>query len=208
MGVDALSVGADDFFLASMMRLDSGKPKAFADHPKVSGMAPGGKAKDEGGRSNALSDGFLRGASPWIQKASCNCRAPDRGYFLLKKVGRIEVNDAIFLAFVAEKPCGAVAVAAFFAAAFAAKFLKTAAMAKAPAEVVVHLVVGSNVDGIFETGAGAPQRFFLRHRLLSPLPSHGDNGGGDGGHEEKIDHKGTTTPERYDSRILHGRQQQ
>lgn len=160
------------------------------------------------GAGNPASDGLsMRSKSPdsgGFQYFS----AAESGVFLLKKVGRIEVDDAIFFAFVAEKPRGAVAVSALFATPFAAEFLKTAAMAEAPAQVLVHLVVGSNVDGIFETGTGTPQRFFLRHRLLPPLPSHGDNGGGDGGHEEKIDHRGTTTPERYDSRILHGRQQQ
>jgi len=170
-------------------------------------MAPGGKAKDErAGKSGAgwpLDEEQVPGF-----KGLAVVFGRRNLFLLLKEIRRIEVDDAIFLAFVAEKPRGAVAVSGLFATPFAAEFLKTATMAEAPAQVLVHLVVGSNVDGIFETGAGAAQRFFLRHRLLPPLPSHGDNGGGDGGHEEKIDHRGTTTPERYDSRILHGRQQQ
>lgn len=81
-------------------------------------------------------------------------------------------------------------MAGFFAAAFAAEFLKSTTMAEPSPEVVVHLIVGADIDRIFEAGAGALESLVFRLRFLPAFPTHGNDRGRNRRHKKKIDHVG------------------
>ena len=120
------------------------------------------------------------------------------GLALLQDLGRLKVDDAIFFAFVAEKPCGSVALAVLFSGAFAPQFLEAATMAKTTAEVLVHLIVGADVDGVVHSRSRASFCFRDGRLLLLALPSHSDNRGNDSRHKKEVGHDGDdyTLPER------------
>lgn len=90
----------------------------------------------------------------------------------------------------AEEPCGSIPVAGFFSAAFAPEFLKSATMAEPSPEVVVHFIVGPDIDGVFETGTGALEGLAFRLGFLPAFPTHGNDRGGNRCHKKKIDHVG------------------
>ena len=127
---------------------------------------------------------------------------------LLEEVGGLEVHDAIGLALVAEKPRGPIPPAVFLATPFAARFLIAPAMAEASTQVIIHFVVGADVDRIFERGTDTLESLLLGRRFLAALPAHREDGGGNRRHEKKIDHVGTTTPRWCDSRVPHGREEE
>lgn len=106
----------------------------------------------------------------------------------MDEVSCVEIDDAEFLAFVAEEPGKSIAVACFVATAFPSKFLEAAAMAEASAEMLIHLGERPDVDSIFDRRARSRQGFQLGPVFAPLADRHGDDGGDNRRDEEHTRH--------------------